>query len=233
MSLDSTRRRSRCLLIALAVLGAPVPGVTADWQALDPIRERAAAAVRAVSAPGATVTVSPLDTRLRLPACGSALSAEIPATSSAALSVAVGCSAPAWTLYVPVRVSDLRPVLVLRRAVQRGDSASPDQFETQTRDIALLHQGFLATTTEVEGLRFRRPMSAGSVAGPGDLVPPDWVTRGGPVQLVGRAGGIEVRAEGKALATAGKGARVRVQNLRSRRIVEGVVSAPGEVEVRL
>jgi flagella basal body P-ring formation protein FlgA len=220
-------------MLPLAALCAAPRLPAADWQSLESIRARAVAAVQTDARPGVTAVATPLDARLRLPACSGPLTAEIPGSSAAALSVAVGCASPAWTLYVPVRVSEPRKVLVLRRAVQRGETVSADLFDLQERDVAGLPQGYLSDPAEALGQRFRRPLAAGSVAGPSDLVPPDWVTRGGPVLLVGRAGGIEVRAEGKALASAGRGARVRVENSRSRRIVEGVVSAPGEVEVRL
>jgi flagella basal body P-ring formation protein FlgA len=51
------------------------------------------------------------------------------------------------------------------------------------------------------------------------------------VTLVGRNGSFEVRAQGKALADAGAGERVRVENLSSRRVVEGQVRADGSVLV--
>jgi len=57
------------------------------------------------------------------------------------------------------------------------------------------------------------------------------VKRGEPVALVAGGGGFEVRMAGRALADAGTGEVVRVENLSSRRILSGVVAAPGEVRV--
>ena len=49
--------------------------------------------------------------------------------------------------------------------------------------------------------------------------------------LVSRRGGVEVRMNGKALGDAGENQRVRVENLSSRRVVQGIVAADGEVWV--
>jgi flagella basal body P-ring formation protein FlgA len=51
------------------------------------------------------------------------------------------------------------------------------------------------------------------------------------VALVAGGGGFEVRMAGRALADAGTGEVVRVENLSSRRVLSGVVAAPGEVRV--
>ena len=57
------------------------------------------------------------------------------------------------------------------------------------------------------------------------------VRRGQRVVLVARAGGLVVRMDGKALASAAVEGVVRVQNRQSKRIVEGVVRAGGIVDV--
>jgi flagella basal body P-ring formation protein FlgA len=53
------------------------------------------------------------------------------------------------------------------------------------------------------------------------------------VVLAARAGGLEVRAPGIALADAGAEQRVRVRNLNSLKIVEGVADTAGVVRVLL
>ena len=51
------------------------------------------------------------------------------------------------------------------------------------------------------------------------------------VDLVSRSGGIEVRVAGRALGAAGENERLNVENLSSRKIVQGVVDASGAVLV--
>jgi flagella basal body P-ring formation protein FlgA len=57
------------------------------------------------------------------------------------------------------------------------------------------------------------------------------IQHGQEVTLVAAAGGIEVRATGRALADGASGSRVKVQNLSSMKVVEGVVEGPDLVRV--
>lgn len=229
----------RSLMAPLLVLGLLVPGGAAQAQPatvtpLASIEAAARQAVLAQCAPGVEASVDALDPRLKLPACGSPLRAEASPPRGAAASVAVRCEGPAaWTVYVSVRLREMRKVPVLTQAVTANQIADASLFMMQLRDVAQLPQGYLDNIDKAVGQRFRRSLPANAVPAPNDLQPPRWVRRGDPVQLIGRAGSIEVRAEGRALGDGLAGGRVRVENLRSQRVVEGTVSAPGQVEVRL
>ena len=171
--------------------------------------------------------------RLRLDACAEHPVAEPPAVRSANATVTVRCSAPAWTVYVPVRISDLRPVLVLARAAARGEALSASLLSVQERDVAQLPFGYFEDVEAVTGHELRRPLAAGAVLTPNDAEPPRLVRRGEAVTVIGRSGGIEIRAGGTALGDGARGERVRVRNDSSRRVVEGTVTALGTVEIRL
>ena len=59
------------------------------------------------------------------------------------------------------------------------------------------------------------------------------IHRGQSVTLAARAGGFEVRAPGLAMADAAAEQRVRVRNLNSLKIVEGVADTEGVVRVQI
>mgnify|MGYP002717157843 CR=1 FL=1 len=64
-----------------------------------------------------------------------------------------------------------------------------------------------------------------------DLAAPRLVRRGDAVELVSRRGGVEVRIAGRAMGDGGVNDRVSVENLSSRKIVQGIVGAGGEILV--
>jgi flagella basal body P-ring formation protein FlgA len=74
-------------------------------------------------------------------------------------------------------------------------------------------------------------LADGSVLGEDDLALGPPLRRGDPVVLVSRVGGIEVRMAGRALGGAGPGRAVNAENVESRRVVRGRLTAPGVVEV--
>ena len=55
--------------------------------------------------------------------------------------------------------------------------------------------------------------------------------RGDSVALVSRRGAVEVRVAGKALGDAGENERLSVENLSTRKVVQGTVSSNGDVFV--
>ena len=194
-----------------------------------PVASIRAAAEGAVAAgPGATISAS-VDDRLRLPRCPQELAALPHATGT----VEVSCPAPAgWRLYVPVRISRAGPVLVLTRPVAAGTPIPPDALAVETRDLARLPAAALSDPSLAAGQVARRALAAGSPLTAGDLRLAPVVRRGQPVSLVARAGGLEVRTSGRALADAAPGETVAVENPSSRRVVSGIAREGGEVWVR-
>lgn len=223
-----------CRIATLAALAALPPAVSA--QAIESPQRIEAVAIAAVAARlplTAKVSGGSLDPRLRLDACADPPVAEPPAVRNANATVTVRCSAPAWTVYVPVRISDLRPVLVLARAAARGEVLSASLLSVQERDVAQLPFGYFEDVEAVSGHELRRPLAAGAVLTPNDAQPPRLVRRGEAVTVIGRSGGIEIRAAGTAIGDGARGERIRVRNDSSKRVVEGTVTAPGTVEIRL
>ena len=227
------------LILALAVAGVARAQTGDGSEPAERIRDTATRFVAQQSAPSARVEAAPLDSRLRLPACGQALRASSPnPPTRGAWTVSVSCEGapgnpPLWAIYVPVRVADLRAVVVITRAIPVGQPITADALATEPRDVATLSFGYLDNPAQAVGKTLRRPLSPGSTLTPDALAAQKIISRGALVTILGRVGALEVRAQGKALGDAGGGERVSVENLSSHRIVEGVVRDGGLVEVTL
>nr|WP_298156319.1 flagellar basal body P-ring formation chaperone FlgA [uncultured Pseudoxanthomonas sp.] len=195
--------------------------MAADFQPVESIR---AAAIGALPA-GADAEAT-LDPALRLPRCSQPLIARVQGSSS----VEVGCP-DGWRLFVPVRVRRSQTVLVLSRGMAPGETITADAFIPETRDASRIVGAALADPAQAVGRVARRTLSAGAVLSATDLVAQRLIRRGDNVALVSRRGGVEVRVVGKALGDAGENERVTVENLSSRRVVQGVVGPGGDVWV--
>jgi len=221
------------LLILFWLFSSPSAHAQAAYQSVPSIRAAALDHARAASPADAKLDGGRIDERLRLAACPAPLSTRTASTSASALSVEVRCDAVGWKLFVPVGVSVQVPVLVATRGLARGDAVSAADVQLQMRPRAGLGLSWVGSLDQVQGRALSRPVAAGSVLSPASFAASHLVRRGQSVTLVGISGGFEVRAQGKALADAGAGDRIRVQNLGSQRIVEGEVRADGSVVVPL
>ena len=195
--------------------------MAADFQPVDTIKAAALGALPAGSEAEAT-----LDPALRLPRCGAALVARVQGSNS----VEVACP-DGWRLFVPVRVRRSQTVLVLSRSIAPGETITADAFVPETRDASRIVGAAVADPAQAVGRVARRMLSAGAVLSATDLVAQRLIRRGDNVALVSRRGGVEVRVVGKALGDAGESERVTVENLSSRRVVQGVVGPGGDVWV--
>jgi flagella basal body P-ring formation protein FlgA len=235
--LTLVRVRAAACVLALgfcAALRAQSPA--SDLQSLAAIRVAAEQAVLGLVEAGTSgvhLQATALDARLRLPACARPLGtfANPPRQAQSRVIVRVSCATPAWTLNVPVDVKRTHAVLVLRRAVGRGEQLHASDVSIQSQVLPGLVSPFVSRVEDLGGRFTRRPLPAGAPLAAEALAAALLIHRGQAVTLVARSSGFEVRAPGKAMADAGPHQRVRVQNLNSLKIVEGMAETDGVVRI--
>lgn len=212
---------SSILAVALAI--ASPWAVAADWQPVASIRAAALSSLPAGSEGEAQVADA-----LRLPRCAGALQVQPTANTT----VEVSCpDAGGWRLFVPVKVRRNQTVLVLARGIAAGETLTAADISTAQRDAARIAGAVLADPNAAIGRIARRPLQAGTLLSSNDLVTQRLIKRGDNVALVSRRGAVEVRIAGRAMGDAGENERISVENLSSRRIVQGTVDARGDVIV--
>jgi flagella basal body P-ring formation protein FlgA len=192
------------------------------------------ARAQAASLPGDTsIKVGRIDSHLRLPQCETALEAfSNGARAVGPTTVGVRCTgARAWSLFVPVHVTQYRSIVVVNAALARGAQLSADQLSLSKRDVSHYPNGYFTDVEAVNGLVARRALAVDTVLTPQHVEPPRLVLRGEHVRISGGKSAIQVFAVGEALADGRAGERVRVKNLRSERIIEALVVGRGVVEV--
>lgn len=239
------------LLMFAGLLGLPgalafVAPLAIAAPAAQPLESIAAAARQRLEAEAArdwradatTVTevhVDPLDPRLRLPACGGPLATELPPGTRKVGAVAVGvrCPAPAWSVFVPGRVSVRKPVVVTTASLPRGTVLASGDLMLEPRDLSSLPGGYLVDPSALLGKTLRRALQPRAVVLPGMAEAPTLVRRGERVTLQAGSGRIAVQVEGEALSDGALGEGVQVRNLATRRVVHGTVGGPRLVTVNV
>lgn len=211
------------LLLASVIRAAPA-SAGMDPQ---PLAEIGAAAIAALGASDAQA-VAALDPALRLVRCSQPLQA----VASGAKTAEVRCAdSPGWRLYVPVRVRREADVVVLVSPAASGVPIAASQLTVQRRDLGQATGAVFTDPAAVVGRIPGRPLATGLIPTEADLVLGAPLRRGDPVLLVSRTGGIEVRAQGRALGPSLAGGVVSVENATSHRILRGRLAAPGVVEL--
>jgi flagellar basal body P-ring formation protein FlgA len=225
------------LLLVLSALFATAAFATT--QPVEEVRAAAEAFVRSrlpASHAKQFVSATALDPRLRVALCDQPLQTfeQSATTRGERVTVGVRCaSASSWTLYVPVSVEVEIPVLVLRRALARRARVAVIDVEPETRRVSGRAASFIQDAASLQGHRLKRSLPAGTALTVDMLVPDVVVRRGQQVTLIAASGPVEIRAQGHALTEGGVADRVRVQNMSSLKVVEGVVESDSVVRVGL
>jgi flagella basal body P-ring formation protein FlgA len=218
-----------------AIAGA-VTGPVADLAALQSAAEHAVRHEIPASDSNAIVRVQSLDARLRLAECDRPLTAAISGDGQvrAHTTVAVRCDgAVHWTIYMSVTIDSEFTVLVARHAIARDAELTATDFELMPRHLPGLTTDYVTQPAMIAGQRLRKTIAGGEALSLDALTPSNAIHRGQQVTLIAGAGGFEVRMSAVALTDGRIADRIRVQNLSSQRVVEGIVRSDSVVEVPL
>jgi flagellar basal body P-ring formation protein FlgA len=229
-------RRLRLILLGLVAAGAAVSAPVADIPSLQTAAEQAVR--RAIPQGDGQVIVHAqnLDSRLRLAECDRPLNAAIAGDGQARAhtTVAVRCEGTVhWTIYLSVSIDSEFSVLVARHAISRDADLSPIDFELMPRHLPGLTTDYVTKPAMLAGQRLRQAIASGEALSLEAMTPSNLIHRGQQVTLIAGSGGFQVRMSAVALSDGRLADRIRVQNLSSQRVVEGIVRSDNVVEVPL
>ena len=226
----------------IAGLALAIGHAAAAETAWHPTAEIAAAAERFLqqrigkSANRTSAEAATLDSRHRLARCDRPIEAFLrPGTRiSSRTVVGVRCAgSKPWKLFVPVTVVVTEDVLIAKRTLPRGHVLTAGDFTVEPRDVSRLVSGYISDPAALVGQKLKSQLFAGRMLTPAMLEADATVRRGQSVTIIATSGGISVRMSGKALTDGALNQRIRVENLNSGRVVEGIVRSREHVEVLL
>lgn len=177
--------------------------------------------------------VDRVDPRLQMSDCSVPLIAELKSTRSVGrINIQVRCEGDTpWSLYVPATINLFRPVVVLIDPIPRGDTLRPSDLELREFDISRISGSYFTDIETVAGMVARRLLTADQPVIAAHLTPPTVVHKGDAVILTASSDGLIVRMPGVALGDGEQGQQISVRNTQSNRVVEALVTGPGQVEV--
>jgi len=182
------------------------------------------------------ITLNPLDARLRLPECGRPIDVFAPPgyRPMGTATLGVRCNQDrSWIIYVSAHIKAFRRIAVLTSAVMRGTAIKPGDIVLREQDVGSLNSGYFFDEQHVIGKLAKRSLSAGMALSPNELTAPRWVARGQVVTLFVDSNGLQVRAQGEAMVDGAENDLVKVRNVLSGKVVDGFVTAPGTVRVKM
>ncbi|GGF38962.1 flagellar basal body P-ring biosynthesis protein FlgA [Aliidongia dinghuensis] len=135
-------------------------------------------------------------------------------------------------VHVSGRIVGLMTVPVLARPMMPGEVVRAEDITTADFRVDQIQAGGIMDPRELVGETPRHPLRAAQPLRANDVQVPVVVKRNDLVLIVLEKPGLYLTAEGRALEDGGKGNVIRVTNTQSKRTIDAVVLAPGQVAIR-
>jgi flagellar basal body P-ring formation protein FlgA len=181
------------------------------------------------------IELGAMDPRLKLNRCESALDIFFPPGQrlSGPVTVGVRCQEPKpWQIYLRAKVMAFGPVIVTRKSLKKGMRIGADDIDLKEMELTRIHQEVFTNPAEVIGQEILKSVAAGSLLTAQKLTSPKAVRRGEQVTILAKSDGMQIRVKGAALSDGMTGQTIAVKNLSSDRVVEGIVTGPGIVQIQ-
>ena len=127
------------------------------------------------------------------------------------------------TMSVTADIRYLRPVLIARYMLGRGEALEESMVEMAERDITTLRNGYFTELALLQDMQTRRSLAEGAVLTRNYVAAIPVVKRGAAVELVARTNRFSATALGEAMQDGGVGERIRVKNSDSGKILYGQI----------
>jgi flagella basal body P-ring formation protein FlgA len=124
-------------------------------------------------------------------------------------------------------------VVTAAKPLLRGTVLKRSDIRIEQMDVALLRGSYYRNIEDVTGKVLTRGIAANAPLSSHALKKPLLVKRGQRVVIAAIAAELAIRAAGEALMDGAQGDIIKVRNNRSQRVVEGLVTSAGVVEVRM
>ncbi len=131
---------------------------------------------------------------------------------------------------VKLDVNLFKNVVTTVRPLQNGDMISASDIQLERREIGH-SSGFFSELSQAEGMVLKRPVAAGTMLQSSFMAMPQVIKRGSLLSLVARIGSIEVATTGQAMENGSINQIIKVQNLKSKKVVSAKVIDANTAEV--
>lgn len=208
------------------------------WEPADHIRDVAEQFVRGrlpASSRDVRISVQGPADGLRFPRCTQLHARDFgPSNPFGAQTIEVVCAAPqAWSLYLPVQVTQAQGAVVAARALSAGHVLTEADLTVVQRNLANLPSGALTEAKLAVGQVLQYSVAAGQSITQSMLAGPQIVHYGQSVSIVALGQGVRLVALGKAMEGGRQGQTILARNVQSGRVVSGVVDANGQILVAM
>lgn len=176
---------------------------------------------------------SRIDSRLKLLKCQQSIYADSHGDFRITnqYTVAVRCDQPVWKIYVSIKAKISHQVVVAKDTIFRNQLIQPSQLKLEKRGVKRSQRYIFTRIDDVAGKQAKRNINLGSTIVANQLKAPLLVKRRQKVTILAENQILQVKMQGIALKNGKQNDLIKVRNINSNKVIEGIVVSQGVVRV--
>jgi len=183
-----------------------------------------------------TVQVNNIDYRLKLKKCPSKLVIKTSHDELKAgrntLNVSCVSNTP-WRIFLTSYIRVFKQAYVANKTLIKGAIVKRTDVVLKKIDITSVHKRYLGNKGQIIDRAVKRTITSGSLFTINNLTHQTLIKRGDRVTIQASKNGFEISMDGIALANGSEGQRINVKNIRTKRVIQGIVDNKSIVRVRI
>lgn len=176
------------------------------------------------------VQAASLDSRLKIGDCSTPLqvSSQNINQNNNNVTVLIQCEED-WKVYVPVRITISMPLITAARSLAKGEIINANDIDSRFIELRQFRRYGFSAPEQVIGSKVKKNIKIGDILEQNDVCT---VCRNEKVIIkIGKGEELNITTKGTALSDGSLGEQIKVRNDKSQRILEGSVTAAGEVTI--
>lgn len=200
-----------------------------EIESIESIREKSEVFVKnafSSSNKSLKIEIGKLDHRLHLKKCPFELTFFFPHDNKKLGNNTIGVSCeskPAWTIYIPIKVSAERTVIKATKTIKKGEKISNENIDIKTEIVSNESKRGISSKKDVLGKIALKHIFKGNTLTKFNVGSPDLIVKNQTIFAKIKNRGISIQASVKALQNGKKGDRIKALNEKSGRVIEGIV----------
>ncbi len=178
------------------------------------------------------ISVTAPDRRLRLALCKEKIAYFKPQRAAFIGNTTVGikCDTPRWQIYLPAKIIRLADVWVLTQTTRRGEAITANITHREKRALNQRTTPLTPAFNNFSGVKAARNVRAGAILSSKDIC---LVCKGDKIELQVNSDNLKVKMYGVAIDNGILGDQITARNSASKKMVTGLVTAAGVLEISL
>ena len=138
-----------------------------------------------------------------------------------------------WRIFMRAQVKLFTSVVVSKHPLNRGQIIQENDIQLTRTELTGRQSAYLSSIDQAVGFEVNRRVKAGDIISVNNLSKPVLIKKGDAVTILAKNEGFQISMKGIASMAGSKGDKIKVKNIKTKKVVQGIIIDAQTVKVAL